>query len=143
MSHIDNHTDSDIARILSQTKTIAIVGASANPDRPANRVGTFLHAKGFTVIPVNPGQAGKTLFGSTCVATLADIDVPVDMVDIFRRSDQVEGVVDDALRHLLGLKTIWMQLDIINEKAAALARAHGAQVVMDRCPKIEYARLDL
>jgi predicted CoA-binding protein len=143
MSHIDNLTDPDIARILTDTRVIALVGASPRADRASNRVGNYLAMRGYTVIPVNPGQAGKQLFGQTCVASLSDIDEPVDMVDIFRRSDEVLGVVEEALTHLRGLNTIWMQLDIVNEKAAALGRAQGAEVVMDRCPKIEIPRLGL
>jgi predicted CoA-binding protein len=103
----------------------------------------FLASLGYKVIPVNPGQAGKELFGQTCVASLKDIDEPVDMVDIFRKSEDVLPVVEEALEHLRGLKTIWMQLDIINDKAAALGRAQGADVVMDRCPAIEIPRLGL
>ncbi|WP_417263598.1 CoA-binding protein [Celeribacter sp.] len=143
MTYVDQLTDADIARILGDTKVIALVGASPKPDRPSHRVGTFLAARGYKVIPVNPGQAGKELFGQTCVAALSDITEPVDMVDIFRRSEEVEHVVDDALHALQGLKYIWMQLDIVNEKAAALARAQGAEVVMDRCPAIEIPRLGL
>ncbi|WP_226549910.1 CoA-binding protein [Celeribacter naphthalenivorans] len=143
MTYVDQLTDADIARILGDTKVIALVGASPKPDRPSHRVGTFLAARGYKVIPVNPGQAGKELFGQTCVAALSDITEPVDMIDIFRRSEEVEHVVDDALHALQGLKYIWMQLDIVNEKAAALARAQGAEVVMDRCPAIEIPRLGL
>lgn len=143
MSHIDNLTDTDITRILKDTKVIALVGASPRAERASNRVGNYLAERGYKVIPVNPGQAGKQLFGETCVASLSDITEPVDMVDIFRRSEDVLEVVEDALKNLQGLKTIWMQLEIINEKAAALGRAQGAEVVMDRCPKIEIQRLGL
>ena len=141
--HIDNLSDDDIARILQQTRVIALVGASPKPDRPSHQVGTFLARHGYKVIPVNPGQAGKTMFGETCVASLGDISEPVDMVDIFRRSEEVMGVVEEALHVLTGLKTIWMQLDIVDDKAAALAHAQGAEVVMDRCPAIEIPRLGL
>lgn len=143
MQHVDQLTDADIARILGDTKVIALVGASPKPERPSHKVGKFLAARGYKVIPVNPGQAGKELFGQTCVATLADISEPVDMVDIFRKPEVTGQVVDDALHELQGLKYIWMQLDIVNEKAAALARAQGAEVVMDRCPAIEIPRLGL
>ncbi|MBW6416782.1 CoA-binding protein [Celeribacter sp. PS-C1] len=143
MQHVDQLTDADIARILGDTKVIALVGASPKPERPSHQVGKFLAARGYKVIPVNPGQAGKELFGQTCVATLADISEPVDMVDIFRKPEVTGQVVDDALHELQGLKYIWMQLDIVNEKAAALARAQGAEVVMDRCPAIEIPRLGL
>jgi predicted CoA-binding protein len=143
MMYIDTLTDADITRILKDTKVIALVGASAKPERPSHRVGNFLVSKGYKVIPVNPGQAGKTLFGETCVASLSDITEPVDMVDIFRRAEELGAVVDEALHTLTGLKYVWMQLDLVDEKAAALARAQGAEVVMDRCPAIEIPRLGL
>ncbi|AJE47950.1 CoA-binding protein [Celeribacter indicus] len=143
MTHIDLLTDDDIARILRDTKVIALVGASPRPERPSHGVGNFLAARGYKVIPVNPGQAGRELFGQTVVASLAEVGEPVDMVDIFRRSEDVPEVVEDALKHLKNLKYVWMQLGIVNEKAAALARAQGAEVVMDRCPAIEIPRLGL
>jgi len=143
MAHVDNLIDEDVVRILKDTKVIALVGASSKPERASHKVGNFLASQGYKVIPVNPGQAGRELFGQTCVAALSDIQEPVDMVDIFRRSEDVEPVVEEALRALTGLKYIWMQLDIVNEKAAALAHAQGAEVVMDRCPKIEIPRLGL
>ncbi|WP_417269505.1 CoA-binding protein [Celeribacter sp.] len=143
MSIFHQPSDAQIAKILTETRVIALVGASANPARPSNEVGNFLAAQGYKVIPVNPGQAGKVLFGQTCVASLAEIDEPVDMVDIFRRSEAVLEVVEEALLRLKGLKTVWMQLGVINASAAALATAQGADVVMDRCPKIEIARLGL
>ncbi|WP_417239405.1 CoA-binding protein [Celeribacter halophilus] len=143
MMYIDTLTDADITRILKDTKVIALVGASAKPERPSHRVGNFLVSKGYKVIPVNPGQAGKTLFGETCVASLSEITEPVDMVDIFRRAEELGAVVDEALHALTGLKYVWMQLDLVDEKAAALARAQGAEVVMDRCPAIEIPRLGL
>ncbi|MFT6424830.1 MAG: putative CoA-binding protein [Celeribacter sp.] len=143
MSHVDRLSDPDITRILTSTRVIALVGASPRPERASHKVGMFLASLGYKVIPVNPGQAGKELFGQTCVASLKDIDEPVDMVDIFRKSEDVLPVVEEALEHLRGLKTIWMQLDIINDKAAALGRAQGADVVMDRCPAIEIPRLGL
>ncbi|WP_434287969.1 CoA-binding protein [Celeribacter sp. SCSIO 80788] len=143
MQHLDQLTDTDIARILGDTKVIALVGASPRPERPSHQVGEFLAKRGYKVIPVNPGQAGKALFGQTVVASLSEIDEPVDMVDIFRRSDEVMHVVEEALKHLTGLKYVWMQLGIVNDKAAALAHAQGAEVVMDRCPAIEIPRLGL
>nr|WP_321508673.1 CoA-binding protein [uncultured Celeribacter sp.] len=143
MTYADTLSDQDIRRILSDTRVIALVGASPRPERPSHRVGNFLAACGYRVIPVNPGQAGKTLFGETCVAQLSDIEEPVDMVDIFRNIDDVPGVVETALKDLKGLKYIWMQLGIAHEKSAALARAQGAEVVMDRCPAIEIPRLGM
>ncbi|MBL6429162.1 MAG: CoA-binding protein [Maritimibacter sp.] len=138
-----SYSDEFISRILTDTKTIAVVGWSPNEARPSNRVARFLSAKGYRVIPVNPGQAGQEALGETVVASLSDIprDWPVDMVDIFRRSDAVGPVVDEALEALPALKFIWMQLGVVNEDAAAAARAAGIDVVMDRCPAIEYPRL--
>lgn len=138
-----SYSDEFISGILTDTKTIAVVGWSPNEARPSNRVARFLSTKGYRVIPVNPGQAGQEALGETVVASLSDIprDWPVDMVDIFRRSDAVGPVVDEALEALPALKSIWMQLGVVNEDAAAAARAAGIDVVMDRCPAIEYPRL--
>ena len=136
-------TDDDLRRILSETRVIALVGASANPDRPSHRVGWFLARQGYRVIPVNPGLAGKELFGAAVVARLSDIAEAVDMVDIFRRSEEVGPVVDEALAALPSLRTVWMQLGVVNEAAAEVARAKGVEVVMDRCPAIEIPRLGL
>lgn len=132
-------------RILSTVKTIAAVGVSANEVRPSFYVARYLQLKGYRVIPVNPGLAGQQLLGETVRASLAEVaakDGPVDMVDIFRNSEAAGKVVDEALASLLpGLKVIWMQIGVINEAAAARARAQGVEVVMNHCPKIEYARL--
>ena len=127
--------------ILAETQTIACVGVSLNPVRPSNYVARYLSLRGYRVIPVNPGHAGKTLYGARVLARLSDIDGPVDMVDIFRRSEHVLSIVAEALEHLEGLRTIWMQIGVRNEEAAALAKARGLNVVQDRCPKIEYQRL--
>ncbi len=127
--------------ILAETQTIACVGVSLNPVRPSNYVARYLSLRGYRVIPVNPGHAGKTLYGARALARLSDIDGPVDMVDIFRRSEHVLPIVAEALEHLEGLRTIWMQIGVRNEEAAALAKARGLNVVQDRCPKIEYQRL--
>ena len=135
--------DARISSILTQTKVIALVGWSPNPDRPSHGVARFLKARGYRVIPVNPGQAGVQALGEVVRASLSDISEPVDMVDIFRRSDAVGPVVEEALRVLPGLKTVWMQLGVINEPAAAAARAKGVQVVMNQCPAIEIPRLGL
>jgi uncharacterized protein len=132
--------DSEIRDILTSVKTIALVGWSPKPDRPSHRVAAFLKARGYRVIPVNPGQAGQEALGETVVATLAEAG-PVDMVDIFRRSEEAGAVADDAVR--LGAKVVWMQLGVVDEAAAARARAAGVQVVMDRCPAIEISRLGL
>jgi predicted CoA-binding protein len=135
-------TDAKIRSILTEVKTIALVGWSPKPDRPSHRVAAYLAARGYRVIPVNPGAAGQIALGETVRASLAEIEGPVDMVDIFRRSEDVPPVVEAALK-LPGLKAIWMQLDITNAQAAAEAEARGVQVVQDRCPAIEIPRLGL
>jgi predicted CoA-binding protein len=131
--------DAEIRSILTDVRTIALVGASARPERASHEVMRFLQGVGFRVIPVNPGLAGQQLLGETVRATLSDIGEPVDMVDVFRASDQVGPVVEDAVA--IGAKVVWMQLGVVNEAAAARARNAGLRVVMDRCPKIEWARL--
>ena len=135
--------DLRLRKILTGTRVIALVGWSPNPDRPSNGVARFLKARGFRVIPVNPGQAGMAVLGEVVRASLAEIDEPVDMVDIFRRSEAAGAVVDAALAALPGLKTIWMQLGVRDDAAAARARASGVEVVMNRCPVIEIRRLGL
>lgn len=134
-------TDGALRDIFKRTRRIAVVGVSANPVRPSHFVARYLSMRGFEVLPVNPGQAGKTLFGATVVGSLAEIDGPVDMVDIFRRSEAVPQIVDEALEAFPDLGTVWMQIGIRHEAAAATARAKGCAVVMDRCPKIEHQRL--
>lgn len=136
-------TDALIADILRSTRVIALVGWSPNPDRPSNRVAAYLRARGYRVIPVNPGQAGQQALGETVRADLADITEPVDMIDIFRRSSEVLPVVEQALARLPGLRTVWMQLGVENAEAAALAAGRGVQVVQNRCPAIEIPRLGL
>lgn len=130
-----------IREVLTSVSTIALVGASDNPDRPSHEVMAFLQGHGYRVIPVNPGLAGRTLLGETVYASLAEIGTPVDMVDIFRRSADAGKVVDEAIA--IGAKVAWMQLDVIDEAAAERGRAAGMTVVMDRCPKIEIYRLGL
>ena len=127
--------------ILTRTKTVAIVGVSANPVRPSYFVARYLGLKGYKVIPVNPGLAGQELLGETVRADLSEIDGPVDMVDIFRRSEAVPEIVDAALAQFPDLGTIWMQIGVEHSEAAAKAEARGADVVQNRCPKIEYQRL--
>lgn len=136
-------SDADIRAILTETKVIALVGWSPKPDRPSHRVARFLKDQGYRVIPVNPGHAGEQALGETVRASLSEISMPVDMVDIFRRAEDVPSVVTDALAHLPGLKTVWMQLGIRNDQAAETARAAGVKVVQDRCPAIEIPRLGL
>ena len=137
------NSDTDLRRILTGTKVIALVGWSPNPDRPSNRVAAYLSARGYRVIPVNPGQTGHLVCGEAVRARLSDITEQVDMVDIFRRSEEVPAVVDEATRMLPGLKTIWMQLGVQDDGAAEKARAAGLAVVMNRCPAIEIPRLGL
>lgn len=140
---IKDASDAQIKNVLTRAKVIAVVGWSPKPDRPSHRVAAFLAAKGYRVIPVNPGVAGQTALGETVHARLSDIEGGVDMVDIFRRSEDVGGVVDEALAAFPDLQSIWMQLDIRDDAAAAKAQARGVDVIMDRCPAIEIPRLGL
>lgn len=133
-------SDAEIREILTSVKTIAVVGWSPKPDRPSHGVAAFLKRRGYRVIPVNPGQAGQQALGETVVATLAEAG-PVDMVDVFRRSEEAGAVADEAAR--LGAKVVWMQLGVSDEAAASRARAAGVKVVMNRCPAIEIPRLGL
>lgn len=134
-------SDDEIRQILTGVKTIALVGFSANPARPSHGVAAFLQRKGFRVIPVNPGLAGQTQLGETVYASLKDIPDPIDMVDVFRASEFVAEVVEEAIA--IKAKVVWTQLEIVDEAAAARGRAAGLQVVMDRCPAIEMPRLGL
>ncbi|TMV07893.1 CoA-binding protein [Ruegeria sediminis] len=136
-----DYSDSHLKDILRRTKVVAVVGVSMNPVRPSYYVARYLGLKGFRVIPVNPGHAGKLLFGETVRATLSEVSEPVDMVDIFRRSESVPPIVDEALEAFPKLRTIWMQIGVEHPVAAAKAQARGVDVVMNRCPKIEYQRL--
>jgi len=142
MNH-DRYDDTYIAAVLNDVKTVAMIGASANSVRPSYFVLKYLLAKGYKVIPVNPGIAGQDLLGQKVAASLDAIDEPVDMVDIFRASDAALEVTRDAIRNKdrLGINVIWMQLSVRNDEAAAEAEAAGLRVVMNRCPKIEYGRL--
>jgi hypothetical protein len=140
MNH-DSYDNAYISGILKSVKTIAVVGASANDVRPSFFVMKYMLDKGYSVVPVNPGQAGKPILGQMTYARLSDIPQPIDMVDVFRASDAVPGIVDEALSLDPLPKVIWMQLTVRHDEAAARAEAAGLKVVMDRCPKIEYARL--
>jgi uncharacterized protein len=140
MNH-DSYPDSYIRGILNSVKTIAMVGASINEIRPSYFAFKYLLERGFHMIPVNPGHAGKELLGQRIYARLADIPEPIDMIDIFRPADRAPGIVQEALALDPRPQVIWMQLRIRNDAAAALAEANGIKVVMDRCPKIEYGRL--
>jgi predicted CoA-binding protein len=137
------YSDPLLREILTTTRVIAVVGVSSNPIRPSYFVARYLGLRGFTVIPVNPGLAGQELLGNTVYASVAAIPkhARVDMVDIFRRSDAVPEIVDEALANLPDLRTIWMQIGVAHAEAAAKAEAHGVRVVQNRCPKIEYQRL--
>lgn len=137
----ESYSDSFLREILTRTRRVAVVGVSMNPVRPSYYVARYLSLRNFEVVPVNPGHAGETLFGKTVVARLSDIEGEVDMVDIFRRSEHVPPIVAEALAAFPGLRTIWMQIGVVHEEAAGMARARGVDVVMDRCPKIEYQRL--
>ncbi|MFN4057369.1 MAG: CoA-binding protein [Roseinatronobacter sp.] len=132
---------STVRSILQRTRVIAVVGVSSNPVRPSYFVARYLSLKGYRVIPVNPGLAGQSLFGQTVRASLAECPKDVDMVDIFRAAEHVPPIVDDALAHLPGLRTIWMQIGIRHPAAAAKARARCVDVIEDLCPKMEYQRL--
>jgi len=138
---MQNPTDETIRGILTTVKTIAVVGASDKENRPVYRVMRFLQGKGYRCIPVNPRLAGRELLGETVYASLEDIPEPVDMVDVFRRAEDVPPIADGAIA--IGAKVLWMQLGIVNEAAAERASAAGLQVVMDRCPAIEIPRLGL
>lgn len=140
MNH-DSYDNAYVSGILNSVRTIAIVGASANDVRPSFFVTKYLIDKGFEVFPINPGHAGRKILGRPVYARLADVPVPIDMVDIFRASNGVPPIVDDALRLEPPPKVIWMQLTVRNDAAAAKAEDAGVKVVMNRCPKIEYGRL--
>ena len=138
MNH-DSYSDDYIRKILHTYRSIAIVGASANTVRPSYFVLKYLIEKAFEVIPVNPGMAGQDLLGAKVYGTLKDIPTPVDIVDIFRNSEAALEITKEAIE--IGAKVVWMQLGVRNDEAARLAEAAGLKVVMNRCPKIEYARL--
>ena len=133
--------DEDIQQLLQATRTIALVGASDNPGRASFGVMKFLQDHGYRVIPVNPRITGEHIHGEFVWRELAQIGEPIDLVDIFRKSDEAGAVVDAAID--AGAKAVWMQLGVIDDAAAARAEAAGLKVVMDRCPKIEIARLGL
>ena len=140
MNH-DAYDDTYIAEILNTVRTIAVVGASANDVRPSYFVTKYLIDKGYEVFPVNPGHAGKEILGRMSYASLTDIPVAIDMVDVFRAASAVPAIVDEVLMLDPPPKVIWMQLTVRSDEAAARAEAAGIKVVMNRCPKIEYARL--
>ena len=134
-------TDDALRKILASVKTIAIVGASDKHERPVYGVMRFLQGRGYRCLPVNPRLAGQDLLGETVFASLLEIHESVDMVDVFRRSEDVGPIAEDAAR--LGAKVLWMQLGVINESAAKFAGDAGLEVVMNRCPAIEIPRLGI
>jgi predicted CoA-binding protein len=140
MNH-DSYPDDLIRSILKSTKTIALVGASANEVRPSYFVLKYLLGRGYRMFPVNPGIAGTEILGAKVYGSLAEIPEPLDMVEIFRNSEAADGIVDEALALDPLPKVIWMQLSVRNDAAAARAEARGVQVIMNRCPKIEYGRI--
>jgi predicted CoA-binding protein len=137
----DHYPDDYLRDILQGTRTIAVVGASPRRARPSHGVMSYLQRHGYRAIPVNPNAAGDTINGEKCYATLAEVPEPIDMVDIFRRSEAAGAAVDQAVA--VGAKFVWMQLGVRDEAAAARAEAAGLKVVMNRCPAIEIPRLGL
>lgn len=140
MTH-DGNDDETIRTILTSVKTIAVVGASANPARASHHVTEFLVEQGFRVFPINPGLAGKEIAGQTVWGDLASVPEPIDMVDVFRNSDAAGAVIDEAIA--IGAKVVWLQLGVFDAAGAERARAAGMRAVMNRCPAIEMPRLGL
>lgn len=132
-------TDAEIAQVLRETRTIALIGASDNPSRTSFRIMEYLQDQGYRVIPVNPRLEGKEVHGEMVFARIGDIPHPIQMADFFINADRVGPLVDEAIE--AGVKTVWMQLGVIDDAAAERAEAAGLNVVMDRCPKIEIPRL--
>lgn len=138
-----SYSNAQIRKVLSQTRTIAMVGASGNWKRPSFFAMKYLQKKGYRVIPINPGRAGDEFLGEAVCASLADVAAPIDMVDVFRNSNDAAQVIDDAiaLKDEKQIATIWLQLGVRNDSAGRRAEDAGLTVIMDRCPKIEYGRL--
>lgn len=140
----ETYSNADLLRILRSVKTIAMVGASAKWQRPSYFAMKYLQEKGYRVLPVNPGAAGTEILGETVHASLAETPGPYEMVDVFRNSEAALEIAREAvaLKDEKGIRVLWMQLGVVNDEAAALAREAGLEVVMDRCPKIEFGRLN-
>ena len=134
-----NYSESYIKEVLDEVKTIAVVGASANQDRDSYKVMQVLMQHGYEVFPINPNETGNIILGQPCYADLTSVLVKIDMVDVFRAADAVMGVTKEAIA--IGATVLWTQLDIVHKEAAELAEQAGLKVVMDRCPKIELAKL--
>jgi predicted CoA-binding protein len=139
LAHHDSYSNNLIRAILKRVETIAMVGASPNWNRPSYFAMKYLQAKGYRVIPVNPKETGSTILGETVYGNLREIADPVDMVQVFRRSEAVPPIAEEAIE--IGAKVLWMQLGVRNDAAAARAEQAGLKVIMNRCPKIEYGRL--
>lgn len=140
---MQTNTDAEIRQILERARTIAVVGWSPKPDRPSHGVARYLAQQGYRVIPVNPGQAGQVALGEVVRASLSEIEGGVDMVDIFRRSEEAGAVVDEALAAFPDLQAVWMQLGVTDAAAAQRATDRGVAAVMNRCPAIEIPRLGI
>jgi predicted CoA-binding protein len=140
MDH-ESYSDDYLRSILESVRTIAVVGASPRRERPSHRVMAYLQRRGYRAIPVNPNAAGGTINGEKCYASLAEVPEPIDMVDVFRRTEAAGGVVDQAVA--IGARVVWMQLGVRDDDAAGRAEAAGVRVVMNRCPAIEIPRLGL
>ena len=140
MDH-ETYSDDYLRDILTGVCTIAVVGASPRRERPSHRVMAYLQRRGYRAIPVNPNASGGTINGERCYASLAEVPEPIDMVDVFRRTEAAGGAVDEAIT--IGAKVVWMQLGVRDDDAAARAEARGLKVVMNRCPAIEIPRLGL
>jgi predicted CoA-binding protein len=128
-----------IEEMIRESKVIAVVGLSPDPDRPSNEVSVYMQENGYRIIPVNPRYAGQTILGELCYPDLQSVPEPIDLVDVFRRPEFTPPVARDAVA--VGAKAFWLQLGIVNEEAASIARAAGLGVVMDRCTRIEHARM--
>ncbi|MCB1361385.1 MAG: CoA-binding protein [Rhodobacter sp.] len=137
----DAPDDSTLRDILRSIRVVGVVGVSPNPVRPSYFVARYLGLRGMRVIPVNPGHAGETLLGATVVAGVRDLPPEVDMLDVFRRSEHVAPIVREALDHLPGLRTVWLQIGVVSDEARAMCAERGVNFIQNRCPKIEYQRL--